>query len=123
MKRTLTVFVLAVLIVAGSGCAMITKDQRDWVISKADRSSAFVALMDKGETTRAQEQAWVRSQDESWSLWRQKVNLGLAAPSWMAPDKTAPAAAAPTGTTAAPSTDSATAPVAQPAASTAPPHQ
>ena len=77
------VLVLAVL-VAVSGCTVVTVDQKAWVHDKANRSAAFVALMDKGQTDRTQEQLWIRSQDTSWKLWAEKVDLGLAAPNWMA---------------------------------------
>ena len=77
--------VAEVFVILGlTGCTVVTADQKDWVRDKANRSAAFVALMDKGDTTRPQEQAWIRSQDESWRLWAQKVDLGLAAPNWMA---------------------------------------
>lgn len=81
MKRVL--IALALLLMLG-GCAVVTQDQKDWVLDKANRSAAFVSLMDSGQTTRAQEQAWIRSQDDSWELWAEKVRLGLAAPNWMA---------------------------------------
>jgi hypothetical protein len=72
------------LVIGLTGCTVVTQDQKDWVRDKANRSGAFVTLMDKGETTRQQEQAWIYSQNESWRLWAQKVDLGLAAPNWMA---------------------------------------
>jgi len=93
MKRLL-MLVLVVMFLAG--CTVITADQKDWIRDKANRSGAFVSLMDKGETTRAQEQSWVRSQDESWRLWSQKIDLGLAAPNWMA-DASKQAATQPAG--------------------------
>ncbi|MFB3894425.1 MAG: hypothetical protein ACE15C_20685 [Phycisphaerae bacterium] len=66
------------------GCTAVTQDQKDWIRDKANRSAAFVTLMDGGQTTRAQEQDWIRGQDESWRLWSRKIDLGLAAPNWMA---------------------------------------
>jgi len=87
MKRAL-MFAAEVFVILGlTGCTVVTQDQKDWIRDKANRSGAFVALMDKGQTDRTQEQAWIRSQDESWRLWSQKVDLGLAAPNWMADAK------------------------------------
>lgn len=87
MKRAL-MFAAEVFVILGlTGCTVVTQDQKDWIRDKANRSGAFVAVMDKGQTDRTQEQSWIRSQDESWRLWSQKVDLGLAAPNWMADAK------------------------------------
>ena len=91
-------FICAICVICGSsGCTAVTQDQKDWIRDKANRSAAFVALMDEGRTSRAQEQDWIRSQDESWRLWSQKVDLGLAAPNWMA-DATKQASSQPAAT-------------------------
>jgi len=87
MKRALIIAAEVFVILGLTGCTVVTQDQKDWVRDKANRSGAFVALMDKGQTDRTQEQTWIRSQDESWRLWAQKVDLGLAAPNWMADAK------------------------------------
>jgi hypothetical protein len=84
MKRALIIAAEVFVILGLTGCTVVTADQKDWIRDKANRSGAFVALMDKGQTDRTQEQTWIRSQDESWRLWSQKVDLGLAAPNWMA---------------------------------------
>lgn len=80
MKKILVVTVLLAVLL--SGCTLMTQDQKDWVVMKADRSEAFIKLLDEGKTTREQEQSWIKSQNESWKLWAEKVNYGLAAPSW-----------------------------------------
>ncbi|HUT60764.1 MAG TPA: hypothetical protein VNA25_23205 [Phycisphaerae bacterium] len=91
MKRKMILTLLCLAALAASsllaGCTVVTQDQKDWIRDKANRSGAFVALMDKSETDRSQEQAWIRSQDESWRLWSQKIDLGLAAPNWLADAK------------------------------------
>jgi hypothetical protein len=101
VKRALIIAAEVFVLLGLTGCTVVSQDQKDWVRDKANRSGAFVALMDKGETTRPQEQDWIRSQDESWRLWAQKVDLGLAAPNWMADAgkqaATQPAATQPAG--------------------------
>jgi len=72
-----------VLLAITSGCTVVTEDQKNWVYDKANRSRAYVALMDAGKTTRKQDQAWIRSQDEAWQLWAKKMKMGLAAPSFL----------------------------------------
>jgi hypothetical protein len=106
VKRALIITAEVFVILGLTGCTVVTQDQKDWIRDKANRSGAFVALMAKGETTRPQEQAWIRSQDESWRLWAQKVDLGLAAPNWMADAKrqasTQPATTGPASPSATP---------------------
>ena len=75
--------VLLAVAIAASGCTMMTKAQKDWVADKANRSTAYVALMDKGQTTPEQDKLWIKSQDDSWSLWKQKIDNGFAAPSFI----------------------------------------
>ena len=82
MRGTMLTLALALLLL--SGCAVVTKDQQNWVLDKANRSGAFVRQMEQGKTTRLQEQAWVRSQDASWRLWAERIGYGYAAPSWVA---------------------------------------
>jgi hypothetical protein len=84
MKKALLIAAEVLLVIGLTGCTVVTKDQKEWVQDKANRSAAFATLMDQGQTSRAQEQEWIRSQNESWKLWAQKVDLGLAAPNWMA---------------------------------------
>jgi len=79
--RLLIVVLLAVAI---SGCSAMTKAQKDWVQDKANRSSAYVALMDAGQTTSEQDKLWIKSQDGSWQLWAKKIQNGFAAPSFVA---------------------------------------
>ena len=87
MKRALMLAAEVFVILGLTGCTVVTSDQKDWIRDKANRSATFVGLMDKGQTSRGQEQDWIRSQDESWRLWAQKVDLGLAAPNWLASAK------------------------------------
>ena len=72
-----------VLLVITSGCTVVTQDQKNWVYNKANRSKAYVALMDAGKTTREQDQEWIRLQNEAWQLWAKKMKMGLAAPSFL----------------------------------------
>jgi uncharacterized protein YceK len=76
-----TMLILLTLALVLGGCTVMTQEQKNWVHDKANRSEAFVALMEKDETTREQEQAWIRSQDDSWQLWSQALLTGEAAPS------------------------------------------
>lgn len=74
-----------------TGCTVMTQEQKDWVTLKAERSSGYVSLMDAGQTTPQQNEAWIRQSDEGWQLWKAKVALGLAAPSWsVKPDVVTP---------------------------------
>jgi hypothetical protein len=82
MRTRALILVLVVLFLAG-GCTVMTTAQKDWVKDKSNRSTAYVALMDKGQTTSEQDREWIRSQDASWKLWADKVENGFAAPSWM----------------------------------------
>ena len=74
-----------------SGCTMMTQAQKDWVTLKAERSSGYVSLMDAGQTTPQQNEAWIRQSDDGWQLWKAKVALGLAAPSWAVKPDVVPA--------------------------------
>jgi len=65
-----------------AGCTVMTQSQKDWIELKADRASAMVSLMDADQTTREQEQAWIRINADAWGLWKEKVKMGYAAPSW-----------------------------------------
>jgi len=75
--------VMLLLVVSLAGCTLMTGPQKDWVLDKANRSEKFVGLMDSGQTTRVQEQEWVRSQDDSWREWARHVKNGIAAPSFL----------------------------------------
>jgi hypothetical protein len=74
-------FLLALLLaLVASGCTGMTTAEKTWVLDKANRSGAYVALMDKGQTTADQDKAWIHSQNDSWQLWAGKVKIGAAAP-------------------------------------------
>jgi hypothetical protein len=94
MTMAAMVAALALVCLGCMGCMTITTDQQQWILLKADRQDAFVNLMIAGQTTRDQEQDMLRSNAMSWDLWRDKVKMGLAAPSWLAPDKPVPVATA-----------------------------
>ncbi|MDY7011756.1 MAG: hypothetical protein SVV80_13545 [Planctomycetota bacterium] len=81
-NRFTTLFLLAALVILPvvSGCTLVTQDQKNWVYDKANRSETYVVLMDKGQTTPEQDKEWIRSQNESWRLWADKMQIGLAAP-------------------------------------------
>jgi hypothetical protein len=79
MKRTM--MLLLILAVFISGCTGVTTAEKNWIQDKANRSAAYVALMDKGETSADQDKTWIRSQDASWQLWAEKLKIGAAAPS------------------------------------------
>lgn len=87
--RLLVLCLLAALVILPvvAGCTVVTQDQKDWLADKANRSAAYVTLMDYGKTTAEQDKEWIRSQDQSWQLWAEKVKLGLAAPSFMAKEE------------------------------------
>jgi outer membrane PBP1 activator LpoA protein len=79
-KCVLLLLVLMVLAFAFSGCTGMTAAEKSWIQDKANRSTAYVALMDKGQTTADQDKAWIHSQDASWQLWAEKLKIGAAAP-------------------------------------------
>jgi outer membrane PBP1 activator LpoA protein len=81
MKRLLLGCVLLAVLL--TGCTVVTQDQKNWIEDKANRSNAYVVLMDEGKTTSDQDKEWIKSQNESWKLWAEKVKLGLAAPSFL----------------------------------------
>jgi hypothetical protein len=80
--RQWILLMLLVALVGVAGCTVMSQDQKDWVTLKAERSHAYVALMDKGQTLAAEDKAWIKSQDDSWTEWARKVKIGIAAPSW-----------------------------------------
>jgi len=86
MRATILIVILMVAVFT-CGCTVMTVDQKNWICDKANRSAAYVQLMDKGLTTRQQDQAWIRSQNRSWQLWAENIKMGLAAPSWMTSPK------------------------------------
>ena len=107
MKKMIPWFLTVLLFLLSascfSGCTVMTQDQKDWIADKANRSDAFHTLMVDGRTTRAEEQAWITSQNAAWDLWRAKIENGMAAPGFIANhDSTAlPAAATQPATTQA----------------------
>jgi outer membrane PBP1 activator LpoA protein len=72
---------LLILALLVSGCTGVTTAEKKWIQDKANRSAAYVALMDKGQTSADEDKAWIHSQDASWQLWAEKVKIGAAAPS------------------------------------------
>jgi outer membrane PBP1 activator LpoA protein len=83
MRRRIILLLILALFV--SGCTGVTMAEKNWIQDKANRSAAYVALMDKGQTTGDQDKAWIHSQDASWQLWAEKIGIGAAAPSIGAP--------------------------------------
>lgn len=81
--RLALVALIALVLVTATGCTMMTKPQKDWVQDKANRSTAYVKLMDAGQTTGEQDRLWIHSQDDSWQLWAKKIENGFAAPSFI----------------------------------------
>ena len=73
MKRMVALVLLCAMLVSLGGCVIISKDEAAWVISKSDRSDQIVQLMDAGEMSRDQEQRWIRSESESWRIWKRKM--------------------------------------------------
>lgn len=82
MRRLLVVLMLVLFV---GGCTYVDQAQKNWVHDKANRHHAYIELMDAGKTTPDQDKAMLRSDDESWRLWSRKMDIGLAAPSWMIP--------------------------------------
>ena len=80
-KLGMMALVLMVLALVFSGCTGMTAAEKSWIQDKANRSTAYVALLDKGQTTADQDKAWIHSQDASWQLWAEKLKIGAAAPS------------------------------------------
>ena len=78
MRRRIILLLILALFV--SGCTGVTMAEKNWIQDKANRSTAYVALMDKGQTTADQDKAWIHSQDASWQLWAEKLKIGAAAP-------------------------------------------
>lgn len=87
MHRPLLLLILVAMIVAFTGCTAMTKDQKEWIEYKAARSHQMVKWLKDSQLTEAQKDAWILSQDDSWSLWEEKIKLGLAVPNWMADAK------------------------------------
>jgi len=74
-------FLLALLLaLVASGCTGMTTAEKNWVLDKANRSAAYVKLMDAAQTTAEQDKAWIHSQDASWQLWAEKIKIGAPAP-------------------------------------------
>jgi len=80
MKRILACVLIVALVLACLGCTGMTAAEKAWIQDKANRSAAYVALMEKGETSADQDKAWIRSQDASWQLWAERLKIGSAAP-------------------------------------------
>ena len=80
--RLTRLFGLMMCVVLFTGCTVVTQEQKDWVTLKAERSALITAMIESGAATDAQKDAWITENDESWQLWREKMDMGLAAPSW-----------------------------------------
>lgn len=71
MKKFALIFTALIML---SGCSSVPQQALDQIGSNAVISDAFIALMEKGETTRDQEQAFIHANRRNWHALNFAVN-------------------------------------------------
>lgn len=83
MRKLGCLLLIIVTVFTLMGCANIGKEQQEWIRGTHTRIDRYCVLMDRGETTPTKDQNMLLAMRDSYALWVEKFERGIAAPTFL----------------------------------------